>query len=172
MIADPAPIGPDGKPGPTPAPHEQKRSPQELETLRQIVINALGIKINAGQTIDSVTLQEQKFEVPDLSAAQAPMPIEARVGGWVEDASRWAAVGGAVLVLLAFWRLFKRQKPEPVPIEVLAMTPDQASGSLTNTTNVTPELLNELIRQKPANIGVALREWVTAGAGNVPASKN
>jgi flagellar M-ring protein FliF len=172
MMADPAPIGPDGKPGPTPPPHEQKRSAQELEALRQIVINALGIKVTAGQPIDTVTLQEQKFEQPDLSAAQAPMPIETRVENWSEAASRWGAVVGSALVLLVFWRLFKRQKPEPVPIEVLAMTPDQASGSLTNTTNVTPELLNELIRQKPANIGIALREWVTAGAGNTPASKN
>jgi flagellar M-ring protein FliF len=27
---------------------------------------------------------------------------------------------------------------------------------------ITPELLNELIRQKPANIGVALRDWAAA----------
>jgi hypothetical protein len=31
-------------------------------------------------------------------------------------------------------------------------------------------MLNELIRQKPANIGVALRDWVAAGA--TPAGKN
>ncbi len=39
-----------------------------------------------------------------------------------------------------------------------------------NASNVTPELLNDLIRQKPANIGIALRDWVSAG--NVPAGKN
>jgi flagellar M-ring protein FliF len=36
---------------------------------------------------------------------------------------------------------------------------------------VTPELLNELIRQKPANVGVALRDWVSASP-TATASKN
>jgi flagellar M-ring protein FliF len=64
-------------------------------------------------------------------------------------------------------------RPEAVPIEVLSMSPQQASRSMPNASNVTPELLNELIRQKPANIGVALREWVTAGSQNgAPANKN
>ncbi len=98
--------------------------------------------------------------------------METRVEDWVAVASRWGAVAGAIAVLAIFWRLFKRQKPEPVPIEVLTMTPEQASRSMPNVNNVTPELLNELIRQKPANIGVALREWVTAGANNAPTSKN
>ena len=30
---------------------------------------------------------------------------------------------------------------------------------------MTPEMLNELIRQKPANIGTALRDWVDAPQG-------
>jgi flagellar M-ring protein FliF len=69
-----------------------------------------------------------------------------------------------------FWRLLKRQKPEPVPIEVLSLTPENAAQRMPNASNVTPELLNDLIRQKPANIGIALRDWVSAGT--VPAGKN
>ena len=34
-------------------------------------------------------------------------------------------------------------------------------------TGVTPEMLNQLIRHKPANIGAALRDWVAT-----PANKN
>ena len=155
-------------------PGGQARTPQELDLLRQVVANALGVKAAPGQTLDSlVTLEEQQFQVPDAFAAQPPVPLESRVESWVEVASRWSAVAGAAVVLLVFWRLFKRQKPEAVPIEVLSYTPEQTSRSLTNTSNVTPELLNELIRQKPANIGVALREWVTAGSqAAAPASKN
>jgi flagellar M-ring protein FliF len=44
------------------------------------------------------------------------------------------------------------------------MTPEAANRSLPTGNGVTPDLLNELIRQKPANIGVALRDWVSAGA--------
>jgi flagellar M-ring protein FliF len=66
-----------------------------------------------------------------------------------------------------FYRTLSKQKLEPVPVEVLSMTPEAASRSLPNSNSVTPELLNELIRQKPANVGVALRDWVA-----VPAGKN
>lgn len=167
----PAPAA-DGQAAPA-APQVQKRSPQELEALRQIVINALGLKPVAGQTLDSiVSLQETEFssaaqQAIGLEAAQAAQP------GWqtyVELASRWAAVAGAALVLLVFWRMLKREKPEVVPIEALTVAADNSSRASPASGPVTPELLNELIRQKPANIGVALREWVAAGGS--PAGKN
>ena len=79
-------------------------------------------------------------------------------------------MAGAVLVLLIFGRLLKRQKPEAVPIEVLSLSPENLARSMPEAGKVTPELLNELIRQKPANVGIALRDWVTAGT--VPAGKN
>jgi flagellar M-ring protein FliF len=69
-------------------------------------------------------------------------------------------------VLLVFLRLLSRQKPEAVPVEVLALPPDLAARSHQNGTAVTPDMLNELIRQKPANIGTALRDWVAAPSKN------
>ncbi|MCX6954711.1 MAG: hypothetical protein NTV51_21355 [Verrucomicrobia bacterium] len=136
-------------------------------------MNALGLKPVAGQTPDMmVTVQEQAFQ----SAVVLPEQFEAaqgetRLQGWLEVASRWAAVGGACLVLLIFLRVLSRQKPEPVPVEVLSLTPDAAARSLPNSNSVTPELLNELIRQKPANVGVALRDWVS-NAAPAATSKN
>jgi len=171
MVSVPGPIGADGKPG-APVMQAQDRTQQEKDQLRQVVMNALGVHPAPGESLDSVvTLQEQEFHPADAFTAPPPMPLESRVENWVEVASRWGAVAGAALVMLIFWRLLKRQKPEPVPIEVLSYSPEQAR-SLPNASNVTPELLNELIRQKPANIGVALREWVSAGAPAAPASKN
>jgi flagellar M-ring protein FliF len=164
--AAPAAAGATGAAAEQPA---LKRTPEELNALRQIVINALGLKAAPGQSLDSlVSLQE----VPFQSAETVPTQIEAiqkedRIQGWLDMASHWAAVGGAIAVLLVFWRVLLRQKPEPVPVEVLSMTPDAAARSLPNSSVVTPELLNELIRQKPANVGVALRDWVA-----VPAGKN
>ena len=85
-------------------------------------------------------------------------------------ASRWVAVGGAAIVLLIFMRMLKREKPEPVPIEVLTLSPQSGGRALPANGQVTPEMLNDLIRQKPANVGMALRDWVSAG--NAPAGKN
>jgi flagellar M-ring protein FliF len=169
-----AAVGADGKPAPASAPQVQKRSALELDALRQIVVNALGLKPAPGQSLESlVSLQETEFQAAEAPAQLAAMQGEGKLSGWLEAASKWVAVAGAVGVLALFWRLLSKQKPEPVPIEVLSMQPENASRSLSNTSNVTPELLNDLIKQKPANIGIALREWVSAGStAGVPAGKN
>ncbi|AOS45107.1 Flagellar M-ring protein [Lacunisphaera limnophila] len=154
-----------------PAPQPQPRSAEELNALRQVVVNALGLKPEPGQTLDTiVTLQEVAFAVEPVSDQIQAIQTENKWQGWIEAASRWSAVGGAGLVLLLFLRMLSRQKPEPVPVEVLAMPPELAARSLQNGNAVTPEMLNELIRQKPANIGTALRDWV--GTPPAAAAKN
>lgn len=166
LVAAAPAVGADGKPVPAAAPQVQKRSAQELDALRQIVINALGLKPVAGQPLETlVSLQETEFQaaVPGGALQEAVRANETGLQSYFELASRWVAVAGAALVLFIFWRLLKNQKPEAVPIEVLSLSPDNTSGTLPNPSNVTPEMLNELIRQKPANIGVALRDWVSAG---------
>ena len=111
------------------------------------------------------------FQSATPLGAQAEVSGETRLQGWVEVASRWGAIVGAVAILLFFWRMLSKQKPEAVPVEVLSLTPTEAQRVLPNASNVTPELLNDLIRQKPANIGVTLRDWVSAGSAQ-PAGKN
>lgn len=159
----PAPVvAADGTVTPVEAP---RRTPQELDALRQIVVNALGLRIPPGQPLDAyVSLQEMPFQsIERIPEQLAAIESQSRWQGWLEAGSRWAAVVGAAIVLIVFLRMLSRQKPEPVPVEVLAMTPDAAARALPSST-VTPDLLNELIRQKPANIGVALRDWVSAGS--------
>ena len=154
-------------------PSAVKRTPEELNSLRQIVLNALGLKPVAGQSLDSlVSLQEVPFQAVERLPAQVEaMRTENRLMGWVEASSRWGAVVLALAVFGFFFRMLSKQKPEPVPVEVLSMPPDAMGGmgrSMQNGgTGVTPEMLNQLIRHKPANIGAALRDWVAT-----PASKN
>ena len=83
---------------PAAEPAVQKRTPEELNSLRQLVLNALGLKAAPGQSLDSlVSLQE----VPFQSVVQLPAQIEAiqkenRLMGWVEAGSRWGAVAVAL----------------------------------------------------------------------------
>lgn len=162
-LAAPAPGAAPGT-----APAEQKRTPEELNALRQVVVNALGLRLTAGQTLDSVVaLQETSFAVEPISQQVQAIQSENRLQGWISVASRWTAVGGAALVLLLFLRILSKQKPEAIPVEVLSMPPDMAARSLQNGNSITPDMLNQLIRQKPANIGTALRDWAAA-----PATKN
>ncbi len=164
--------GPEAAPAagaPAAEPAALKRSPEELNALRQLVLNALGLKAVPGQSLDGlVSLQE----VPFQSVAQLPAQIEAiqsenRWMGWVEAGSRWTAVVLALGVFAFFLRLLSRQKPEAVPVEVLSLPPEAMGRALPNGNHgVTPEMLNQLIRHKPANIGAALRDWVATPASN------
>jgi flagellar M-ring protein FliF len=47
-------------------------------------------------------------------------------------------------------------------MELLTESPVNGQRGMPVQGAITPELLNELIRQKPANIGVALRDWAAA----------
>ncbi|HVU25875.1 MAG TPA: flagellar basal-body MS-ring/collar protein FliF [Opitutus sp.] len=160
----PAPAPAAGAPANTPAPAPAARTPQELEALRQIVINALGLHAGAGERPDTlVTLYEMPFTSatpPALSPETRSVQTQWRWQGWIEAASRWGAVLLAAAVFLFFWRQLSRQKIEPVPVEVLALSPEAANRALPQSNGLTPEALNELIRAKPAHVGVALREWV------------
>lgn len=164
VVAAGATPGPDGTP---PASVMEKRTPEELNALRQVVMNALGLRPLPGQSIESlVSLQELPFEASDAIPAEIKaIHDENRLQGWIETASRWFAVAGAIIVLFIFGRMLARQRPEPVPVEVLSLSPEAAARALPNSQAVTPELLNELIRQKPANVGHALRDWVAAPGG-------
>ena len=143
-----------------------KRTPEELNALRQVVLNALGLKAAPGQSLDSlVSLQEVPFQsVEHLPAQIAAIQSESRWLGWVEAGSHWSAVIIALVVFAFFARMLSRQKIEPVPVEVLSLPPEAMGRALPNSNGVTPEMLNQLIRHKPANIGAALRDWVATPA--------
>jgi len=146
---------------PPAAPQPQPRTAEELQALRQIVLNALGIKAAAGQSLDSlVSLQEVPFQTEPVSAKIEQIQSATRVQGWIDGASRYVAVAVAAFVLLIFWRMLGKQKPESVPVELLASMPRDSQRQLQGANALTPELLNELIKQKPTNVGTALRDWV------------
>lgn len=149
---------PSPEPG-APAAAPVKRTPEELNALRQIVINALGLKVAPGQSLESVvSLQESVFQGETAGQQIQAIQQETRVNSWIETGSKYFAIIAAFLVLLVFWRLMKKQHAELVPLELLESPAHR--HSLPSTGQITPEMLNELIRQKPDNVSAALRDWV------------
>ena len=63
-------------------------------------------------------------------------------------------------MIFYFTQTLKKTKPEEMSIEVLQPEQVLQSRKLEDSGTVTPEMLNELIKQKPANIGVSLKEWI------------
>ena len=138
-----------------------KRTPEEMNVLRQIVVNALGLKASPGQPIESlVTVDEIAFSAEPVTQEVQAIEKESRWMGWLEASSRWGALAAAAAVFLVFLRMLNRQPPESVPVEILSLPVDAAARSRAQGAGVTPDILNELIRQKPANVGETLREWM------------
>jgi flagellar M-ring protein FliF len=99
------------------APVEQKRTPEQLNALRQVVVNALGLKLAPGQELEAVVaLQEIAFAAEPIADQVQAIQQENRMQGWIEMASRWTAVIAGLVVLGAFVYLLSKQKlPAPSP---------------------------------------------------------
>ncbi|MDD5348802.1 MAG: flagellar basal-body MS-ring/collar protein FliF [Chthoniobacteraceae bacterium] len=136
---------------------EKPRSQQELDALRKMVANALGIKATGGQdSSQAISLQEVAFEAP---AVRKPEFTDVLYNN--QDLLRSAVgLGIAAFVILIFLRLLKRTKPYEIPIEILE--PNAGELQASGTPVISPEMLNEMIRQKPENVGAALRGWMAA----------
>ncbi len=137
------------------------RTVEEIQRLRQIVVNALGIDLKDDQTYEElVTVTEMTFAPDPYLVQTETLQKEVDFQKWVEYGK---SIGGIVLgigVIVFFLQMLKKNKPEQISIEVLQPEQVLQNRKLEENGTVTPEMLNELIRQKPANIGVTLREWI------------
>lgn len=144
------------------APQQRARSPEELERLREMVANALGIPLDDPEK-GAVAIQEMPFFTPIFDNT-----MEASVG--LFDPSRLLQYSGeivgsviALILFLVFLSMLKRSSKQPGPFEQMieARRAMQASRQNEAPEMVTPELLNELIQQKPENAGATLRSWLS-----------
>ena len=143
----------------------EPRSPEELKSLRTMVANALGITAAqqgvAGQD-PSVSVQEVAFQSTPIEKISPAM-----ASNLMDSVKPWVTPALAVLIVLFFLRQLKRTPADPIPLELL----DPASASaldnarpakmLRDRRSVSPEMLNDMIRQKPENVSASLREWMT-----------
>jgi flagellar M-ring protein FliF len=142
------------------------RTAPELESLRQMVVTALGITPLRNQSLDEiVSLQEIDFAEDPVIETVGVLQDEEQLHHWI-DMGR--SIFGVVLAVGAFGfflRLLKKHKPDEISFELLRSDDARRGGgahALDPGSKVTPELLNDLIRQKPANVGFTLKEWMSA----------
>ncbi|MBC2606003.1 flagellar basal-body MS-ring/collar protein FliF [Pelagicoccus albus] len=138
-----------------------ERTPEEIAELTDIVLTALGIQLAPGQAAtDFVTVKEMAFAADPFQDHGDLLKDDANMQRYIELGKSGVGAVLGIGVILFFMQMLKRYKPEKISMEVLQ--PDQMlqTRKMEDSSVVTPEMLNELIRQKPANIGVSLREWI------------
>lgn len=141
----------------------QPRTPQEIETLRQMVVNALGVVPERGQTLDQiVSVQEVDFAEDPIVAEAGAMAGDSQLTKWFDLGQKGVVVLLAIGAFVYFLRLVRRSQAESASLELY--NPREGGGRRPGELEgeVTPELLNELIRQKPGNVGLTLKQWMSA----------
>jgi flagellar M-ring protein FliF len=149
------------------------RTPEQINALRGMVINALGIAVPKGEDVSNyVSIQEVDFP----SSISQPTAVTEQIGGYMELVRPIAALVIAAIVFAIFFIMLRRARPEEISFELVDdATSNLSKGALplgseedpssflpsAKSLKVSPELLNSLIRQKPENVGATLREWLT-----------
>ncbi|MGA2175603.1 MAG: flagellar basal-body MS-ring/collar protein FliF [Verrucomicrobiota bacterium] len=143
------------------------RSADELDKLRHIVQAALGIQANGdANRTDEMTLEEMPFnDQPVAEMAQELVQQEKRQF-WTDLAQKLIYPALAAGVLFLFWRLWQKTAEDEIPI-TLPMVHGNGHGRSKNGSNgsgvVTVDVLNQLIRENPANVTQAVRSWLARG---------
>jgi len=148
---------------------KEKLREDRKSMLRGVVANSLGV---AQKDIKSnVSIEEMPFQSTPKEE-QGMVELLTRNSDLLRDAG---AILVAVVLFVAFMRMLKSTKPDQIPMEMLTAQAETeglqalpggrsgggAAGSgLTMPQPITVDLINDMIRRKPENVGAALRSWM------------
>ncbi len=148
------PTGSESDAQPTP------RTPEEINKLRQMVSNALGI---ASRTPEELERTVSITELPFADVITAGVVPESAFSSLREVVGPAAALLLAAIVFLIFFRAIHKTKPEQITFELIeSEEPSQQLLPQAMNHKISPELLNDMIRQKPENVSLTIREWLAA----------
>lgn len=133
------------------------RTAEELERLRDMIALTLGITDEAdiGRL---VSVEESPFPIRSGAA------FETFEAGWdlaevLALVEEFAPIGLALIFFLVLLHMLRRTRGEPAFAHA-STHESEIPEEENNDAPVSPDVLNELIRQKPDNVGTALRNWV------------
>lgn len=156
------------------------RAPEELEKLRHVVASAIGIQIGADNTRgDNITLEEMPFNDQLATGMAKEFDQQQKHELWWGIARGALYPGLALVALLVLLRLFKRTPIQEIQLGVPVgrLMAAQRAGSNGHAAGVeswggesvpgvvSVDVLNRLIKENPANMTQAIREWMDKGRG-------
>lgn len=154
------------------------RTPEELAQLKQIVTDALGADTTRG---DSVTLEELPFNNEFAATVTQQLDQQQRRQFWWETARNLVYPAFGLGALFLMFRIFKRTPVQEIPLgvpvgRILGTTNGNGNGHSNGNGNghghwmqeqprgvVTVDVLNRLIKENPANMSQAIRDWMNRG---------
>lgn len=148
------------------------RSPEEIEKLRRVVSNAIGVDATRG---DSISLEELAFNDQFATEVTQNLEKQQKHDFWFDLARNSAYPALGLLALVILLRMFKGTPVQEIPIGV-PVGRLNGNGKLNGNGNggghwtddveprvVTVDVLNKLIKDNPANMTQAIRDWMSKG---------
>ena len=129
-----------------------------------MVHNAIGVNPTAGSEQGLVTLEEAVFHSVNEAPVDGLVQMQEQFMQWYEVGRNFLALIIAIVMFVIFLRMVKRHKPGAEELEILAEGgPNGMQKAAEMPSFLTPEMLNELIQEKPENVSTALKNWATNG---------
>jgi flagellar M-ring protein FliF len=158
------------------------RTQEQLDKLKRIVQSALGMEDGANATRqDVITLEEMPFNDQPIAQLTKQLDQQEKRQFWVELGQKLIYPALAIGMIVMFWRALKRTKVDDIPIGIpIGNGHGNGHGNGNGNGNghgngfgfgrpggvVTVEVLNQLIKENPANMTQAVRAWMTRGKAN------
>lgn len=149
---------------------ETPKTAAEIDVIKESVVNAIGARFDENTDLTThVTVHEVEFMESSAFGAAGDA-----IGKWQslieEYGSLFKTLLGPLLAIVMFFvfvRMFKKFKPSEAEVQVLDEDDQQLlAGTRSLGSGLTPELLNDLIQEKPDNVGTALRRYLETGSSS------
>ena len=145
---------------------ESPRSADQIQSIHDAVVNAIGARFDQVDLETHVTVHEVEFLPAFMGpAGQTLNQFEHILQTYGHHIKNLVGIIIALVIFVVFLRMLKKFKPSDAEVQVLNEDDQQLlSGTRSLGSGLTPELLNDLIQEKPDNVGTALRKYLETGA--------
>jgi flagellar M-ring protein FliF len=155
------------------------RSAEDLDKLKSMIASAVGIDATRG---DSIALEEMPFNTDFTTEVTQELNVQQKNDFWWNIARNATYPALGLIALFILFRMFKQTPVQDIPLGVPVgrlMTAHNGNGNGHSNGNgnghgratdpyephgvVTVEVLNRLIKENPANMTQAIRDWMNKG---------
>ena len=149
------------------------RTSEEIEKLRRVVSNAIGVDTTRG---DTISLEELAFNDQFAIGVTQELEKQQKHDFWFDLARNASYPALGLLALVMLLRMFKSTPVQEIPIGVPVGRLNGKHGGKANGNGhngdwsddaeprtVTVDVLNKLIKDNPANMTQAIRDWMGKG---------
>ena len=147
---------------------ETPRTTEQIDSIHNAVVNAIGARFDQVDLATHVTVHEVEFLPAFVGPAGETLnQFQHILDTYGPHLKNLLGIILAIAIFVVLLRMLKKFKPSEAEVQVLDEDDQQMlSGTRSLGSGLTPELLNDLIQEKPDNVSTALRRYLESGSSS------